>query len=140
MSAIEKQIRKIFTNAILKFASNYKTENKNIQLRFRANINDEQQIEPVYDLLNNYIFSEDLSFVDIAGLFNGAFQQLIEPYIVELFIDINKEHNIEVENIGILIQTPTNEFKYTDLRAFLYDGKKFIKEIAVGDFVKQETE
>lgn len=135
MSTAESQIRRILANCINKYAKENDVKATDIQIRFYPFV-DGTDIDCRYSLLVDCKFKEELSFTDVAGIWNMAFQPFIEQYIVVLYNLIHENEGLEMKNIRIIIQATKENPEKENLVAFLYNCGKQVRELKVSEFVQ----
>lgn len=139
MSTAESQIRRILANCINKYAKENNVKATDIQIRFYPFV-DGNEIDCRYSLLIDCKVKEELSFTDVAEIWNMAFQPFIEQYIVVLYNLINENEGLEMKNIRIIIQATKEDPSGQDLVAFLYNCGKQVRELKFSEFVQGKEE
>jgi len=139
---IEEQIRQILLNCIIKQSKENGILLKDTQLWFLPIVKDNEMI-CAYQLLNDTKPVKRLTFIDIAGIFNGIMKNLIEPYIANLYEKINEKEGLPIDEIRILIQIDSSKIEKPDisnLQAYLYRKGQKIRLLEVSEFVGNDKE
>lgn len=137
MNVVEKQIRGILSKAINTLAKDNNVDAKAVKIGFYPFDKGGNDIDCRYCLFVNNAFKEEITYQDISGIWFMALQPIVEGYIKQLFLLINSNENIELNDIRIVIKPTSENPKHEDLKAFLFEGSHKKRVLDVAEFVSE---